>query len=109
MSVTSIGASPYPTTQPWSGPPGNWQANRPNDQNADNAVGSTSHNAVINNVTNNGAGTNATRAGGATDANAGGKGTNKDANDRNPNDNNPLPPVQAATAPGTGQKLNIIA
>jgi hypothetical protein len=142
MSVTSIGASLYPTSQPWSAPPGNWQTNRRNDQNTDSAVGNTTNNALKNNVANgagtNGAGTTATRTNStngtnATGANNNGIGTSgahgieasdtagtnatgtsptntsNAANDRNPNDNNPLPPVQAATAPGTGQKVNIIA
>ena len=102
MSVTGIGASPYPTAQPWSGPPGNWQANRPNDQNSNNTASTTANNAATNNVTNNGAGTNAS-------ANSTSNSANNTTNDRNANDNNPLPAVQAATSPGTGQKVNVIA
>jgi hypothetical protein len=118
VSVTSIGASPYPTAQPWSGPPGNWQADRPSDQNANNAAGNPS--GGVNNATSSGAGTTTGPSGigknGASGIGAGGGTGSTDANrsntsgaddDRTANDNN-LPPVQAATAPGTGQKVDII-
>ena len=93
MSVTGIGASPYPTTHAvWSSQQGDGQADMPNDQSStavDNAAGS----ATNDNVTSNG---------------AGGVAGNGTANATS-NDANPLPPVQAATTPGTGQKVNIIA
>jgi hypothetical protein len=124
MSVTSIGALPYPTAQLSSGPPGNWQPNRPNDQGLNNASGNTT-NGATNDVTRNGAGTNAIGANAAgsngigtnganqTDTSGSTGSTNTSHNSAGNADDDraaadDLPPLQAATAPGTGQKVDII-
>jgi len=81
MSVTNVGALPHSATQsPLLYQPGDRSASKPN------ALTSSSNNA-------------------ADDATTGGteRGGNRDA------DANPLPPAQAVTTPGTGQKVNIIA
>jgi hypothetical protein len=118
MSVTSIGASNY---GPWLGQSGNWQANTINNQYANSVgnngttatdtVNTTNSNTTNSNATANG-GNNVARPvanGGAT--NVANNGTNGNAVNaaNNPADNNNPPPVQAATTPGTGQKVNIIA
>jgi hypothetical protein len=95
MSVSSIGTSPFPATlPPLPGQTG--QATKPNGQNANGgantAANSASNTATANGVTN----------GGTTGV------TSNAANTAN-NGANPLPPVQAATSPGTGQKVNVIA
>lgn len=92
MSVTTIGAVPYPATPPPRlAPPGEGQASKSNTQNSygNTAVGSAAKEATGNDVTSHGA-DNAPNPGAETEA-------------------NPLPPPQAATAPGTAQKVNVIA
>ena len=61
MSVTNVGASPYPTPPPpWSGQPGEWQAGEPGvlNSNDNNVVDSTANgvtsDATGNDVTRNG-------------------------------------------------------
>ena len=99
MSVSSIGTSPFPATLP----PLPGQAAKPNGQNAtggaNTAANSASNTTTTNAVTNNSPG--GITAGGTTGV------TPNAANTVN-NVTNPLP-VQAATTPGTGQKVNIIA
>jgi hypothetical protein len=107
MSVTGIGALVgQPSQHPWD-----WQTNGPNGQ---NSTGGTATSYTTNSGTTGGApGDGATNA---ANGNAAGTGTinTKSApngtTDRNQNQQSPpLPPVQAATAPGTGQKVDVIA
>jgi hypothetical protein len=91
MSVTNVGASLFPTTPPpRSGQSGEGQASRSNVQNSNSNA--ATNEATTTNVTRNAV------SGVTTDNN-----TDAVRND------NPLPPTQGATAPGTGQKVNIIA
>ena len=81
MSVTNVGALPHPATpSPLLGQLGDRPAGKPD------ALTSNSSNATANATT------------GGTE-----RVGNRDV------DANPLPPAQAATTPGTGQKVNIIA
>jgi len=88
MSVTNVGASPYPAAQP---PLPGQPAAKPGASNSDS---NTAGNAA--------SGVSASATG--SDA----SGAARNAADRDA-DAHQLPPVQAATTPGTGQKVNIIA
>jgi hypothetical protein len=87
MSVTNVGASPPPAPPPLLGQ----RVGKPNPLNTDdnNAVGH-----ATNSLTSKATGEDVVGHG-AHSATAVGT--------------NPLPPTQAATTPGTGQKVNIIA
>jgi hypothetical protein len=95
MSVTSIVAPPYPTTQsPLYGQASNGTAT--------NTAATGGTNEGANNVTSSAAtGTAGTGTSGTTNNTANQVVDNTAAN--------PLPPVQAATAPGTGQKIDVLA
>jgi len=126
MSVTSIGASGYTTTHfPWSGQSGRWPANKPSDQNSGNTANpaasdttandNTAPGSTINgptNVANAGSSYAATPSAGnaATNGPAGAANNVSGTVANNAIDTgiNPLPPVQAATTLGTGQKIDVI-